>query len=339
MKAALFFPVFVNDYDELKLTTLKRKWGMKGYGVYTFLRTKLQDVDNYEYPVKMIPDLAYMAGVSEQEMTAIIYNSGLFKVGNDYFSCPMLDEALKRHNGIIEKKSEQGKKGGHVRMSTMSEDQRKELSKKAHEARYGSKLPAPASDLPTKNINAGSLPSNEMDIDIKREKDIETKTEIDKEIDIKKENEMEREMETKPRQKSSSEFSNFNPIEIQNEINYFKSDYWIEENYEFVCDLYIKFKQQYSNSKISLSKFEKVLFFFICKELDAIKGDDNSNKEINDYCLSKPVIDVYIIQIIINGINKEEQIKENFKFVIDTLQIVAHQNFDDDGIDVIKAIG
>jgi hypothetical protein len=346
MKAALYFPVFVNDYDELPLTTLKRKWGIKGYGVYTFLRTKLQDVDNYEYPVQMIPDLAYMAGISEEEMTDIIYNSGLFVVGNDYFSCPMLDEALKRHNGIIEKKSEQGKKGGKARMSTLTEEQKRELSKIGNEKRWGKK----SQQNPGKNDNdginagnaginiignAGSIPDNDIEID----KEIEKEIEIDKETEIEKEIEMENEMETKPSQKPSSDFSNFNPIEIENEIKSFKSDYWIEKNYEFVCNLYIQFKQQYSNSKITLSKFEKVLFFHICKALDFEKKDDNSNMEINDYFLSRPVIDINIIQTAINGINEDEQIKGNYKFIIDTLQIVTHQDVDDDAIDVIKAIG
>jgi hypothetical protein len=296
----------------------------------------------------MIPDLAYMAGISEEEMTDIIYNSGLFVVGNDYFSCPMLDEALKRHNGIIEKKSEQGKKGGKARMSTLTEEQKRELSKIGNEKRWGKK----SQQNPSKNddagintgndgisipANAGSIPDNDIDMEI--EKEIETKIEIEKEMDIEKETEMESEMETKLSQKSSSEFSNFNPIEIENEIKSFKSDYWIEKNYEFVCNLYIQFKQQYSNSKITLSKFEKVLFFHICKALDFEKKDENSNMDINNYCLSRPVIDINIIQDTINVINKIEQIKENYKFIIDTLQIVTHPDVDDDAIDVIKAIG
>jgi hypothetical protein len=61
--------------------------------------------------------------------------------------------------------------------------------------------------------------------------------------------------------------------------------------------------------------------------------------DINNYCLSRPVIDINIIQDTINVINKIEQIRENCKFIIDTLQIVTHPDVDDNAIDVIKAIG
>jgi hypothetical protein len=257
MNKALFFPLFVNDYDELQLTTLKRKYGIKGYGVYTFLRTKLQDVDNYEYPIKLIPDLAYLAGIPETEMSDIIYNSSLFVIGNEFFSCPLLDEALNRHNGIIEKKTGQGKKGGQARMSTLSEEQRKELSRKGHEARYGkqkshvdtnsidvpaikSEVSTNSSNVPANNINAGStgnnlpsnagnLPSNEIDIEREREIDIERETDTETEREIETEREKETDIEsTRVSSKGSSsnvasgstppQSFHYSPIEVEKQI-------------------------------------------------------------------------------------------------------------------------
>jgi hypothetical protein len=60
--------------------------------------------------------------------------------------------------------------------------------------------------------------------------------------------------------------------------------------------------------------------------------------DINNYCLSRPVIDINIIQDTINVINKIEQIRENYKFIMDDVQLVLHPHVDGDVIDVVKKI-
>lgn len=284
MNKALFFPLFVNDYDELQLTTLKRKYGIKGYGVYTFLRTKLQDVDNYEYPIKLIPDLAYLAGIPENEMSDIIYNSSLFVVGNEFFSCPHLDEALNRHNGIIEKKTGQGKKGGQARMSTLTEEQRKELSRMGHEARYGkqkshvgtnsidvpaikSEVNTNSSNVPTNNINAcntgnnlptnaGNLPSNEIDIEIEREIDIEretdTETNREKESDIESTRFVSQGSKLQPSETLTIDENGYDTLPIESEKKYPVSTAPIVKDPRFFKELRQGFKPTYFKNPIKI---------------------------------------------------------------------------------------
>jgi hypothetical protein len=301
MNKALYFPLFVNDYEEVQLTTLKRKFGIKGYGIYTFLRTKLQDVDNYEYPIRMIGDLSYMAGIPETEMTDIINNSGLFVIGNDFFSCPLLDEALNRHNGIKAKKSEQGKKGGQVRMSTLTPEERKELSQKGVDARKNKQPAQPAFEKnmanlqPAKNdnagcvgssqpSNAGSKPDNEIDIESEMEIDMETDTDKDKEKDNKREIDSEREKN-----------SPISGIDLSKEIKKYlesPSKFLYGHNQNLCSSVYESYRVLLSDPKIkSIGMFEKVLYYHLLKVTNS-NNVHELNEEISKGSLSLTLEDI-----------------------------------------------
>ncbi len=336
MIKALFFPVFVNDFDEIQLITLKRKYGIRGYGVYTFLRTKLQDVDNYEYPIKLIPDLAYLAGVPEDEMQDIIYNSGLFVVGNDYFSCPALDEALYRHNGIKAKRSEQGKKGGLARMSTLTPEQRSELGKKAINKRWGknsNEIPAHTSEYQAKNENAGIIPSNEIDIEI----EMEIEKEIEMEKDIEKESEIENDIESKKvsslvlvSQDSTSVSSSQNPIsffspsELQYQIDsYLKQDskFFSSKNQDIVTNGFIEFRKEYPQSKASLEAYESVLYAYLYSSL-AYSNNYSNSKDFNEV-LGKQQSIVFnpsnIMDLMKSIKDKSKSVREVYENIISTV--------------------
>lgn len=322
MNKALFFPVFVNDFDEVHLTKLKRKYGIKGYGIYTFLRTKLQDVDNYEYPLTMIPDLAYMAGIPENEMTEIINDSGLFVIGNGYFSCPLLDEALHRHNGIKEKKSEQGKKGGIARMSTLTTEERKALSLKGVEARKNKQLAQPATKSETKSIvgfagsvqpaNAGLQPNNEIETDIERETEIEKETESDKEKDI--------DIEKK-------KLSSFPGFELTKEVeNYLesKSKFFYGKNQNACSRLYERYRVEQSDTEInSIWAFEKVLYYFLLCMTNT-QNVQELNQRLFQGNLSIIVADIYNT---VKLINSKKEINDDYeKAVISVIGNSTNEN-------------
>ena len=313
MNKALFFPVFVNDYDEVQLIKLKRKYGIKGYGIYTFLRTKLQDVDNYEYPITMIPDLAYMAGIPENEMTEIINNSGCFEIGNGYFSCPLLDEALNRHNHIKEKKSEQGKKGGLARMSTLTTEERKALSLKGVEARKNklSGQPAPQPEIKSdvgyagaaQPANGGSQPDNE--IEIEKEMEIENESKKKKDIDIESRN-----------------LSSFSVININKEVeDYLKSDskFFYNDN-KYICSrLYERYQVERPDPKItSIQMFENLLYYHLLK-ITNTKDVKDLNQRLSNGSLSLNLYDIsQTVQLICSKKEVNDDYKKEFYAVIGT---------------------
>jgi hypothetical protein len=308
MNKALYFPMFVNDYDEVQLTKLKRKFGIRGYGIYTFLRIKLQDIDNYEYPMTMIPDLAYMAGIPENEMTEIINDSGLFVIGNGYFSCPLLDEALSRHNGIKEKKSEQGKRGGLTRMSTLTPEERKALSLKGVEARKLKQQPAPQSakilDVgyadSSQPANAGSQPDNEIEIDIENEieteKEMETEKDKERDIDIEREN-----------------FFSFSGIKLSKEVeDYLRSEskFFYGNNQNVCSRLYERYRVEQTDTKIaSLKTFENVLYYHLLK-ITNTKNVQELNERLSKSSLSLATSDIFnTVQLI----SKKQEVNSDYK--------------------------
>lgn len=322
MNKALYFPIFVNDFEEVQLTKLKRLFGIKGYGIFTFLRTKLQDVDNYEYPLTMVSDLSYMAGIPENEMLEVINNSGLFVVANGYFSCPLLDEALNRHNGIKEKKSEQGKKGGIARMSTLTTDERKALSLKGVEARKNKQPAQPATKLETKSIvgfagvvqpaNAGSQPNNEIETDIEKEIEKEKETESDKEKDI--------DIEKK-------KLSSFPGFELAKEVeNYLKSQskFFYGKNQNACSRLYERYRVEQTDTKInSIWAFEKVLYYFLLCMTNTHNVQD-LNQRLSQGNLSINVADIYNT---VKLITSKQEINDDYrKAVISVIGNSTNEN-------------
>lgn len=322
MNKALYFPIFVNDFEEVQLTKLKRLFGIKGYGIFTFLRTKLQDVDNYEYPLTMVSDLSYMAGISENEMLEVIKNSGLFVVANGYFSCPLLDEALNRHNGIKEKKSEQGKKGGIARMSTLTTEERKALSLKGVEARKNKQPAQPATKLETKSIvgfagvvqpaNAGSQPNNEIETDIEKEIEKGKETESDKEKDIDFE---------------KKKLSSFPGFELAKEVeNYLKSQskFFYGKNQNACSRLYERYRVEQTDTKInSIWAFEKVLYYFLLCMTNTHNVQD-LNQRLSQGNLSINVADIYYT---VKLITSKQEINDDYrKAVISVIGNSTNEN-------------
>lgn len=306
MNKALYFPIFVNDFEEVQLTKLKRLFGIKGYGIFTFLRTKLQDVDNYEYPLTMVSDLSYMAGIPENEMLEVINNSGLFVVANGYFSCPLLDEALNRHNGIKEKKSEQGKKGGIARMSTLTSDERKALSQKGVQARKN-KLSEEQVQQPVLISNAGyagymkpaiagSQPSNEIEMEIEKETEIEKENKIERKIDIE-----------------NNQIPSFSPSKLKNEVDaYLKlpSKYFYGLNQNDCSRLYERYRVEQPDIKIkSILAFEQVLYYYLLCMTNTHNVQD-LNQRLSQGNLSINVADIYNT---VKLITSKKEINDDYK--------------------------
>ncbi len=312
MNKALYFPIFVNDFEEVQLTKLKRLFGIKGYGIYTFLRTKLQDVDNYEYPLTMVSDLSYMAGIPENEMLEVINNSGLFVVANGFFSCPLLDEALNRHNGIKARKSEQGKNGGIARMSTLTPDERKALSQKGVQARKNKLSEGPVQQQAIISSAgyagsitpavAGSQPSNEIEREKERETEIETGKKIDRKIDIEK-----------------NQMPSFSPFDLKREVDDYlsvPSKFFYGRNQNTCSRLYERYRIEQPDTKIkSIWAFEKVVYYYLLCMTNS-KNVQELNQRLSQGNLSINVVDIYNTVKIITS-NKE--INDDYRRAVNTV--------------------
>ena len=112
-KDAYYFPHDGNARMDLKISALRKKYGMKGYGIFFGIIEMLRETKEYQ----LLDDwssIAYDLREDEEAIVDIIKNFNLFVVDleNHFFYSKSLKERMKHLDDIRIKRSIAGRKGG-----------------------------------------------------------------------------------------------------------------------------------------------------------------------------------------------------------------------------------
>jgi predicted transcriptional regulator len=103
------------------------------------------------------------------------------------------------------------------------------------------------------------------------------------------------------------------------------TSYFNLSNYPLVIDLFRRFKMEYPNSKITLTKFDRLVFYmywlFISTDenidIETMDIDTYFKMDIDTYFNQNPNINVHVVQIIIKAVNEDERIRNEFLMVVE----------------------
>ncbi len=94
-KQAYYFPHFNNARNDTKLLSIRRVFGMEGYGIYFAILEMLREQENYSLPLSSIPNIEYELRVSREIVEAIIRNFDLFEIYDNEFFSPKLRQYME----------------------------------------------------------------------------------------------------------------------------------------------------------------------------------------------------------------------------------------------------
>ena len=114
MNDARYFKHDDNARNDLKITQIRQKYGLKGYGIFFCLIELLRSSKCYElnYDIK---SLVYDLREDEESIKDIVENFGLFVVKEDKFYSESLKNRMNELDKIRKKRKKAGLSGASVR--------------------------------------------------------------------------------------------------------------------------------------------------------------------------------------------------------------------------------
>lgn len=135
-KDAYYFPHYCNARHDRKIRRIRKELGVEGYGIFFMLLEVLREQTDFRYPVDDLDLLADEFGTSEQKISVVVSNYGLFTVDekNKFFS-PKLVFYLEPYF----KRVERAKKAAEVRWADSRENADAMLEHRSGNANKGDK--------------------------------------------------------------------------------------------------------------------------------------------------------------------------------------------------------
>lgn len=318
MKTANYFPLLANHYASTKSLNIRRKHGLKGYAIYLIMFQKLAATETRSIKMDQIEELAFELHLEQKEEELIEIIRTYFNINGEEFYSQELNDSLAWYDEKYNKASQGGKKAA----ENMTPEQRKERSRTANEEKIKKKNLS-SSDLPRKEntpnqlsdtlvkdiISQGSLPNNKIEQNKREEKRTESNGREVKE----------------PKDKNIESASFFTPFEVEDSIEKYFSEpsmFFFGDNQNVVINTYTNYFKQYQQTKLTLSKFEKILYFHLSQMTMSLNV-----KDLNEYIFTHPIsISIEDVHNTVKLICDNPKVEAGFKNIIEEVNLSSNDN-------------
>lgn len=133
-KDTYYFKHDCNARHDTKILKLRRKYKLEGYGIYFCLIEILREQSGYKLKLSDIPDVAFDLQISEEMLTSIVNDFGLFSVEKDAIFSPSLMRRMKEFDAQKAARIEAGRKGGKAKGKQKPSDAKAKLEQRLSEA-------------------------------------------------------------------------------------------------------------------------------------------------------------------------------------------------------------
>ena len=120
MKDAYYFSHDANARHDQRIISIRRKYGMEGYGIYFGIIETLRETSNYMLSIdeeESLLNIAYDLNVDIKKIKDIVFNYDLFEIKEEFFYSRSLSRRMEKLDKIKEKRRESGRLGGKVKAS------------------------------------------------------------------------------------------------------------------------------------------------------------------------------------------------------------------------------
>lgn len=110
-KHAYHFKHDFNAHNDEKILDLRMSLGFEGYGIFWYLIEILASARNYKLETNY-KRIAFSSNIQEKTLKMVIEDFDLFKIEDNYFYSPSLNERMSKLDTIKDKAKENGRLGG-----------------------------------------------------------------------------------------------------------------------------------------------------------------------------------------------------------------------------------
>jgi hypothetical protein len=110
-KDAYYFSHDSNARNDIRIIKLRRKLGLKGYGMYWCIIEMLRESENYKLSLTDLEDIAYELRCEIEEIN-VLFECELLEKDNEYFYSKSLLKRMEKLDKIKQKRRDAGAIGG-----------------------------------------------------------------------------------------------------------------------------------------------------------------------------------------------------------------------------------